>query len=176
MTLLHYALLLYCVETGSKRTKGKKTILRRKKKGHDKANGHFSEQILSTSANRYLIRWKKKKKKKKKKKSKRKNIYQDCYARAKEKGKKWNCSAHWNQLRERRRQKERDNITSMDIEKRAIVTHVESHANTVSLLESGEKRYIKRLTKPNLYGENVHLQVTHLCLYLESASPMWRKT
>ena len=42
--------------------------------------------------------------------------------------------------------------TSVDIKKRAIeklVTHVESHASAVSLLESGEQRYVKAINKYN---------------------------
>ena len=44
------------------------------------------------------------------------------------------------------------NTTSVDIEKRAIkklFTHVESHASAVSLLESGEQRYIKAINNNN---------------------------
>ena len=40
--------------------------------------------------------------------------------------------------------------TSMDIQKKRykkLVTHVESHASAVSLLESGEQRYIKALLR-----------------------------
>ena len=43
--------------------------------------------------------------------------------------------------------------TSVDIQKRAIknlVTHAESHASAVSLLDSGEQRYIKPINNNNI--------------------------
>ena len=42
-------------------------------------------------------------------------------------------------------------------------------------IDSENSAIWKRSTKPNLFGGNVHFQVTHLCLYPESASHMWQK-
>ena len=53
----------------------------------------------------------------------------------------------WHQPRQRCKY-----TTSVDIKKtryKKLFTHVESHASAVSLLESGEKRYIKAINNNN---------------------------
>ena len=59
--------------------------------------------------------------------------------------------------------------TSVDIQKRAmskLFTHVKSHASAVSLLESGEQRYIKAIISS--------FQKSHACILLTSCYRWFR--
>ena len=66
--------------------------------------------------------------------------------------------------------------TSVDIQKRAIkkklFIHVESHASAVSLLNSGEQRYIKAISSSSSKFHGTHMYIcTTFALYCINACP-----